>query len=58
MAGNLQPKGARKLAYLVRVDRALAPVRRVDQRTRALEVIGRLPVQASQNPVEQVGKLP
>lgn len=58
MAGNLQPQGARKLAYLVRVDRALAPVRRVDQRTRALEVIGRLPVQASQNPVEQVGKLP
>ena len=58
MAGNLQPEGARKLAGLVRVDRALAPVRGVDQRTRALEVIGRLPVQASQNPVEQVGKLP
>ena len=43
MAGNLQPQGARKLAGLVRVDRALAPVRGVDQRTRAFEVIGRLP---------------
>ena len=58
MAGNLEPEGARKLAYLFGVDRALAPVCGVDQRTRAFEVIGRLSVQASQNPVEQVGKLP